>query len=231
MSKLLIAEKEIVIPGQELAEGMDFLPGEDVIRDKDKLVATKIGMVNVSGRLVKLVALTGPYLPKRGDLVIGNVVGVGFSGWRINIGWPFEANLSLKDATSDFIEKGADLSKYFNYGDYIVVQIINVASTKIIDLTMKGPGLRKLGPGKLLDISPSKVPRVIGKQGSMIALIKDYTGCKISVGQNGVVWLKGDDPKREFLAVKAIRKIEEESHISGLTDRMKEFLERGKNGL
>ncbi len=231
MSKLLVAEKEIVVPGQELADGMDFLPGDDVIRDKDKLIATKLGIVNVSGRLVKLTALNGPYIPKRGDLVIGKVVGVGLGGWRMDIGWPFEANLSVKDATSDFIEKGTDLSKFFNYGDYLMVQIVNVASVKIIDLSLKGPGLRKLGPGRLLEVPAPKVPRIIGKQGSMIALVKDYTGCKISVGQNGMVWLKGENPKMELLAVKAIKKIEAESHISGLTDRMKEFLESGKNGL
>ncbi|MBS3152052.1 RNA-binding protein [Candidatus Woesearchaeota archaeon] len=231
MSKLLVQEKEIVVPGQDLAEGMDYLPGEDVIRDKDKLVSTKLGIVGLSGRLVRIVPLNGPYVPKRGDLVIGKIVGVGIGGWRVNIGWPFEANLSVKDATSDFIEKGSDLSKYFNYGDYIIVEIVNVASSKIIDLSMKGPGLRKLGSGRLITIPATKVPRVIGKQGSMISLVKDYTGCKISVGQNGIIWLKGDEPKKELLAIKAINKIENESHISGLTDRMKEFLEREKNGL
>ncbi len=231
MSKLLIQEREIVVPGQELAEGMDFLPGDDVIRDKDKLISTKLGIAGVNGRLVRVVPLNGPYVPKRGDLIIGEVVGVGLGGWRVNFGWPFEANLSVKDATSDFIEKGSDLSKYFNYGDFLMVEIVNIASAKIIDLSMKGPGLRRLGPGRIIKIPSPKVPRVIGKQGSMINLIKDYTGCKISVGQNGTIWLSGDDPKKEFLAVRAIEKIENESHISGLTDKMKEFLESEKNGL
>jgi len=231
MSNLLINEKEIVVPGQELAEGMDYLPGDDVIRDKDKLVSTKVGIVNVSGRLIKVVPLAGPYVPKRGDLIIGKVVGVGLGGWRVDFGWPFEGNLSVKDATSDFIEKGTDLSKYIDYGDYVVTQIINVASEKLIDLSLKGPGLRKLSPGRLLKVSSSKVPRIIGKQGSMITMVKDYTGCKISVGQNGMIWLSSDDPKRDNLAVRSINKIVEESHISGLTDRMKEFLESEKNGL
>ncbi len=231
MSKLLVQEREIVVPGQEIAEGMDYLPGEDVIRDRDKLVATRIGMINFSGRLVKLVPLSGPYIPKCGDLVIGRIVGVGLGGWRINIGWPFEANLSVKDATSDFIEKGTDLSKFFDYEDYVMVQIVNIASFKLIDLSMKGPGLRKLGPGRIIKIAPSKVPRIIGKQGSMITMIKDYTGCRISVGQNGWIWLSGDDPKSDLIALKAIQKIKDESHTSGLTERIKEFLESEKNGL
>ena len=50
----------------------------------------------------------------------------------------------------------------------------------------------------------------------------------LTVGQNGLVWINGT-PEGELLAVKAIRKIEEESHLSGLTDRIKEFLEKNKS--
>jgi exosome complex component RRP4 len=231
MSKLLVNEKDIVLPGQIVAEGMDYLPGEDVVREKDNLIATKVGMASVNGRLIRLISLTGCYVPRRGDVVIGKVTSVGIGGWRMEIGWPFEANLSVKEATSDFVEKGSDLAKYFDYADYVVVQIINVANAKIIDLTVKGPSLRKLGPGRLMKIPPSKVPRVIGKQGSMISQIKDVTGCKIVVGQNGLVWLSGEDPKMDLLAAKAIEKIVAESHIPGLTDRMKIYLESAKNGI
>lgn len=228
MGKLLVKEKEIVVPGEDLADGMDYLPGDNVYRDGDKLIATRVGVFNLSGRLVKIVPLTGPYVPKRGDLIIGKIASVGIGGWRVNFGWPFDANLSVRDATSDFIERGVDLRKIYNYGDYVVAQIINVSGSRLIDLGMKGPGLRKLRPGRIFKISTTKVPRVIGKQGSMISLIKEHTGCKISVGQNGTVWLKGDDPKKEMLAVKAIEKIAAESHIAGLTDKIKEFLEKEK---
>lgn len=229
MSKLLVQERQIVVPGQILAEGMDYLPGDDVFRDKEDLVAQITGLVSVSGRLVKILPLAGTYLPKAGDTIIGKVTSVGFSGWRVDIGWAFEANLGLKDASSDFIDKGSDLTKYFASGDYILCQITNVASTKIIDLGMKGPGLRKLNSGRIFNVGPMKVPRIIGKQGSMIGMIKELTGCKISVGQNGIVWISGDSVEKELLAISAIRLIERESHISGLTERVKAFLE-GKNG-
>src|SRR3989344_8729508 len=122
MSKLLVDEKAIVVPGEELSDGMDYLPGENTYRDGDKIVSSRLGIMNIAGRLLKIVPLTGPYIPKKGDLVIGKVVNVGMGGWRLDIGWPFEANLSLKDATSDFIERGVDLSKFFDYGDYIVAE-------------------------------------------------------------------------------------------------------------
>ncbi len=222
---LEVKERSIVIPGEILATGMDYLPASGTFREGTNIIATQLGIVNVSGRLVRLIPLSGRYIPKKGDVIIGKIADMGFSGWRVEIGWAFEANLSMKDGSSDFIEKKADLSQYYDYGDIISVQIIHVAGSKIIDLTMKGPGLRKLKGGKIIDVSPSKVPRIIGKQGSMVSLIKEHTGCLIIVGQNGKVWISGHDPEKEMLATNAIYKIEEESHLEGLTDRIKAFLE------
>jgi len=228
MSNLLVEEKQIVYPGQVIANGMDFLPSANVLRDKDELVATKIGMISLNGRFVKIIPLTGPYVPRDGDIVIGRVTAMGPFGWRVNIGLPSEAVIPLKDGSSDYLQRDADLSKYYNFGDHVVAQVTKVYNGKLFDLTMKGPGLRKLAPGRLMTIGAAKVPRVIGKKGSMISMIKDHTNCKVSVGQNGIVWISGDEPAMEIRAVEAIRLIEKESHTSGLTDRVKEFLEKKK---
>jgi exosome complex component RRP4 len=138
--------------------------------------------------------------------------------------------LSMKEATSDFIERGADLTQYYNLGDYIVTKIINVTTQKLLDVSMKGPGLRKLRGGQIMTINYNKVPRVIGKQGSMIAMIKDATKCMIIVGQNGLVWVKGE-PENEVIARQAIELIDQNSHVSGLTDRIKSFLEEKKGNI
>ena len=75
----------------------------------------------------------------------------------------------------------------------------------------------------VIKINCHKVPRVIGKEGSMINLIKDKTSTEITVGQNGYVWLKGDiDGTRK--AEEAIRLIEKEAASEGLTNKVEEFL-------
>lgn len=227
MGKLNIQDKDIVIPGEILAEGMDFLPAGDVIREGENLISLKVGLVSINGRLIKVIPLSGSYIPKKGDLVIGKIVDIGLFGWRVDFGWAYEATISLKEV-GEYIDRDNDLTRYYNLGDYVIAQIIRVCGSKIIDLSMKGPGLRKLGPGRLIEVASTKVPRIIGKQGSMISMIKEATDCKLSVGQNGIVWISGTDPKKEDLAIEAIRKIEEESHIQGLTDKIKEFLEKKK---
>lgn len=92
-------------------------------------------------------------------------------------------------------------------------------------MTVRGPGLKKLEGGRIIRVGPQKVPRIIGKQGSMVSMIKQATGCRMMVGQNGIIWLEGS-PKGELIAVKAISMIGEMAHLSGLTDRIREFLEK-----
>ena len=74
-----------------------------------------------------------------------------------------------------------------------------------------------------MKINCNKVPRVIGKQASMIQLIKENTGVEITVGQNGLVWLRGT-PEGEIKAQSVIEMIETKAHESGLTDKVSKFL-------
>jgi len=225
MGQIVVENKSIVIPGEELASGMEFLPSYGTYRDRDKIVASRLGLVSIDGKIIRIIPLTGKYNPKRGDVIIGKVEDVSYSGWRIDTNCAYPAMLSVKDATSEFVGRGADLTQFFDVDDYLVAKIINVTSQKLIDLTMRGPGLRKLTGGRVVEVNTNKVPRIIGKQGSMVHMIKEATGCKIIVGQNGLLWILGE-PRGELIAIDAIRKIEQESHMSGLTERIKEFLEK-----
>ncbi len=227
MGKLLVEDKTIVTPGEELAEGMDFLPAEGTFRDKDKIISSGLGLVNINGRVIKTIPVAGRYAPKKGDTIIAKVTNILMSGWILDISSAYSAVLSVKEA-KDFIRRDEDLTRYYNIDDYIVTSIVRVTSQKLVDASMKGPGLRKLIGGRIIEVNPHKVPRIIGKKGSMVSMIKNATGCNILVGQNGLVWINGA-PENEIIVVKTIKKIEQEAHISGLTDRIKLFLEKETN--
>ncbi len=222
---LLIKDKEIAVPGEIIAQGMGFVPNKGVFRDGDVLVASKLGMVSVEGKVVKLIPLSGKYIPKAEDKIICQMTDVLLTGWRVDTNSPYSAVLNLKDATNEFVARGADLTQYFALGDWIVCKVTNVTSQKLVDISTRGPGLHKLQGGRMVEVNAYKVPRIIGKDASMISLIKNATGCEIIVGQNGLVWLHGA-PSQELIAAEAIKKIEAEAHLPGLTDRMVDFLKQ-----
>lgn len=225
MSEILANNKSVAVPGELLAKGMDCIPSFGTYREGENVYSSRMGLVNISGKVLKIIPLNGAYVPKKGDVIIGQVKDVLVSGWKLELNSAYPGVLSLKDGTTEFVARGADLTKYYELGDYLMVSVINVTSQKLVDLSMRGPGLRKLNGGRIIKVSSQKVPRVIGKHGSMVSMIKTATNCKILVGQNGVVWLSGE-PSGEVLAEKAIKMIEANAHVSGLTDSVKEFLEK-----
>jgi exosome complex component RRP4 len=224
MNELIVNNKDIVVPGDILAEGMEFLPGTGTYRLGDKIRAQGVGLAIVDRKVIRLVPLAGRYIPKKGDTIIGYVVDILMSGWRIELGSAYQAVLPLQEASTEYIEKGSNLRQYFDFNEYICAKITQVTSQKLIDISLKGPGLKKLYGGRVVKINPYKVPRLIGKQGSMVSLIKQYTGSMIIVGQNGVTWVKNDDVEKEIITIETIKKIEENAHISGLTDKIKAYL-------
>lgn len=222
MGELLIKDKDIVVPGETLAVGMDYLPSNCTFREDDKICASQIGIVIVDGRVIRVVPLKGKYSPKQGDVIIGRILDMTFNNWYIDIGTAANAVLSVREAT-EFVERGADLSHYYSFGDLIVASIAKVTRSAI-ELSMRGPGMRKLGPGKLMKVDSTKIPRIIGKQGSMISMIKDKTGCRIIAGQNGLVWIQGE-PERELITSEIVLMITQEAHHEGLTDKVSKLLE------
>jgi len=219
-------QRKIVVPGEVIATGPNFLPGENTKRDGKDILSTRYGLLDSDERLVKVIPLSGIYLPRRGNVVIGKVTDITFNGWLMDINSPYSSFLPIMECKG-FISKKDDLSLIYNHGDMVVAKVIGVKG-KGVDLTTKERGFDKLEDGIIVTVNSNKVPRVIGKQGSMVNLIKEYTGCDIVVGQNGLIWIKGNSIESELVARDAIKMITDKSFIDGLTDKVKEFLEKSK---
>ncbi len=220
----LVKDKSLVIPGEALFEGMDYLPGPGTYRNDKKIVSKYLGVAEFkNNRLVRVIPLKGKYIPRENDFVIGYISRVSHAIWQVDLNSPYEGILPLSEGTEEFIDLNEkSLEDFYDIDDTIVVKIKKVTQTKDVQLTMKDRRAKKLIGGRIIEISHTKVPRLIGKSGTMVGTIKDKTGCVIIVGQNGRVWLKGNN---EELAVRAIKKVEAEAHTSGLTDKITHWLD------
>ncbi len=224
-------KKQLVAPGDLLAEG-DYVPGDSTYKENGKIYASRLGLVDYDGRRVHIVALKAFYIPAPGDMVIGKVVETTPGGWVIDIKAPHLARLRASDVVErSFKPETTDLPSIFDVGDLIIANVVAYDRTRDPQLTVREPGLGKIMRGQLFEVTPTKIPRVIGRQGSMVSMIKRETGCQLTIGQNGLILISGRSPKDERLAVMALRKIEAESHTSGLTDQVNEMIKKERKAV
>ena len=221
-------KREIVIPGEIIAEGDDFLPGDWTVKEGKNIASIRFGIVEKADRLVKVIPLSGVYIPRRGNIVIGEVTDLAMSGWMVDIGGPYSAFLALRECPG-FIEE-SEMENVYAIGDLLVVKISDVKRTAV-DLTMKHreKGLGKIKDGLVIKVNPHRVPRIIGKEGSMITLIKDATNCMITVGQNGLIWIKGENSDDQNFAKEAIDFIAENTVSEGLTEKVEQWIKDNKD--
>ncbi len=219
-------KRELVLPGEVLEE-KDLKPGTGTFYEDGKIYASLLGIKKERAGYINVIPLSGKYIPKSDDFVIGKVIDIGPSHWLIDINSPYPATMHVNEVPWR-VEFG-DTAKYLNVTDVMLAVVHTVDEVKRVQVSMKDRSLRRLTEGQIVEFSPSKVPRVIGKQGSMISMIKNYTGCRMFVGQNGRIWIDGDLASMTD-AVQAIKMIEEASQVHGLTNSIEAFLKDSKSG-
>ena len=222
VKKIHVKDNDIVVPGQLLAEGMSYIPSGKAIRNGESITATVVGKISNKGHVVKVVPLFEKYAPKRGDKIIGKVVSMNNYGWTLDIGVPVKCELDLREGSQSFIETGK-MSKFFDVGDLVFVEIIGNRNGTI-KVSAKDRLYRRLPSGHLINVDSGLIPRVIGKQGSMINTLKDESGCNVVVGQNGYIYVHCDDVNNVFKVQEAIEYIRTNSDSSGLTEKVKKML-------
>ena len=214
-------KREVVVPGQLLADGR-YRASFGTYDEDGKIFSSLVGLAELRGNTVKVVALEGAYIPKEGDLVIGLIHIVAGNNWKVDIGGPYGASLHANNALRR--PYSDDISEYMDIGDVISAEIIAYDRNSGPFLGMKGKGLTVLTDGMVLDVSPAKIPRIIGRRGSMINMINDHLKIQTIVGQNGRIWIRAPNTEILRLAIKAFRIIEAQAHTSKLTDRISSML-------
>lgn len=222
MTELMKKERDFVVPGDEIIRSMDYLPGRNCFREGDSILTKRLGLVHIDNRVISVIPLSGVYIPKVGDMVIGEIQEIQNSGWVVDIKSVTSAFMPLSGVREFIDANRAKMSRHYDIGDTIYAKI-HMVNGNSVHLSMQDPRARKLTTGRIVKMSPAKVPRVIGKQGSMISTLKSKTGCRISVGQNGLIWIDGE---KIDIVIDIIETIEKESHLEGLTDRVSGLLDQ-----
>jgi exosome complex component RRP4 len=222
-------ERKQVIPGDVITRG-NRRYGPYIEKVGDELIALRVGLAEIGREEVKLNPMTGPYLPRSEDQVIGKVVDINGFGWVVDINSCFDGFLPASFVFGrDFSPATHDLSSKFKVGDIIGCRIESFERSRDPQLSIRGEGYGRIDSGEIVKISPTKVPRLIGRRGAMINLISERTGCDVQVGQNGIIVINGN-PEGIVKVAQAIKMIEKETHAADLMSKVDGFLGAGQSG-
>ncbi len=211
-------ENEVVVPGQLLTDDTRKRGFGTYVRE-GKVYASTTGIVKTINGGVRVIPVSGRYKPERGDKVIGIVADVKPNVVEVDLGGEMVAVLKLPERESPPLN--------LDIGDCVYAE---VKSTGLRGILLSNEGLQKIPSGILVTINSAKVPRLIGRKGSMIQLLRRESGCDFWVGRNGLIVINGPDPSSEFAAIAVINLIDREAHKPGLTERVLQLLRKFRGG-
>ena len=195
--------RKIVYPGEFLTDQRKRL-GANIYLESNKVYSLALGLLVESNDFISVIPLNGPYLANIGDGVIGVIKSENGNGYIIDISSVYES----------YFPKSL-LTKKLNIGDLIYARV------KSTDDGLSLDNINILPKGNVISISSTKVPRIIGKNESMLNILKKYTSSNIVIGKNGRVWYIS---KNDKLLEKAISIIIKNSQKSKLTDFVENYL-------
>jgi exosome complex component RRP4 len=197
--------KQIIFPGEQIKDAKRMY---NTYTEHGKAYSKVVGLYDIQNN--SIIPLEGAYIPHKGDEIIGIVTSERNGIYDLYI-QHFDRCLLITDKRDELIDDGTVVS----------ATIRDIENKKTIIVEMP----RKLSEGMLIYVKPMKIPRVIGRNNTMVNMISEYTNTHIVVGMNGLVWLKGGNTS---LAIEAILRVENEAHVEGLTNRIKLMLENEK---
>ena len=213
--------RKLVLPG-DLMETKSK-PGRGIFRSDGRIYASVLGHSSDKSGYINVNAISGRYNPKKGDKIIAICAETGPSVWRMDIGSSF--NSTLHHSESGWKVPFGDTARFLAIGDAVWAEVFMVDAAGSHQISLKKDDCRKLYSGTIVKVDTTNVPRIIGKQGSMITAIREKTHTRIQIGQNGYIWIdgKGEDIA---LAQKAIETIDQEATSKGLTKKIEKLLEK-----
>ncbi|MHA1720324.1 MAG: exosome complex RNA-binding protein Rrp4 [Promethearchaeota archaeon] len=240
--------REIVTPGMVISSDPELIPGRGAIRDNNnEIISLFVGLKEIRGKYINVVPLNGLYNPQLGDKIIGRVIAktpvkylLDINSKYLGILKPLDAfkrntrNRGYGKSVGSYRVKDDDLMQKLKMGDLLICKVLSGNRLNEPELTSLGQDLGEIKEGLIINVPPPKIPRIIGKKGSMISLLKNLLHCKIFVAQNGRILIQGGKKfKNELLLIDAIHKIEKEAHTTGLTDRIRNYIikEKKKRGI
>jgi exosome complex component RRP4 len=223
-----VSSGQVVVPGELVAEGSYEVHGPFVASGKRYYAKVLSVAVVEKTKQVRLIPLKRVYIPSEGDLVVGKVIDVGPTFWLVDINSPYTALLLVSEVFPKPAPQQRELSEIFRVGDLLAAKVLSFDFAHDPLLTVKEPKLGKVARGLLVEVTPARVSRVIGKRGQVADYLSETLGVELIVGRNGRVIVIGKSPDNEALAAYVVTRLCEKPYVEDPLEEAKKLVEVAK---
>ncbi len=210
-----------VVPGDLVARG-NYRVYSNVIKSDSEFYSIFVGKAEVEGGRVRVTRLSGPYIPKIGDQIIGMITDV----------QPLAATVDINSYINGFVMANAfykkridpskrDLTEKVRIGDLLNARVSRIERGRDVSLSLE-PKWRVSGDA-IFYISPAKAAYLLKSKSNIMNKIKASTGASIIMGINGVIVARGERDSISRVN-EVIRVIDSHVELYELEDALKEVL-------
>jgi exosome complex component RRP4 len=210
-----------VVPGDLVARG-NYRIYSNVIKNDGEFYSIFVGNAEVAGGRVRVTRLSGPYIPKIGDQIIGMITDV----------QPLAATVDINSYINGYIMANAfykrridpskrDLSEKIRVGDLLNARVSRIERGRDVSLSLEQRW--RVDGDAIFYISPAKAAYLLKSKSNIISKVKASTGAGIVMGINGVIVVKGEKDSISKIS-EAVKVIENHTGLYGLEDAIMEVL-------
>ena len=146
--KKLQSKKRYVLPGDFITTAPLRLQNNVVLEGK-RIISTTIGLADISDDSARVISLTGTYIPKIDDLIIGTIISIFGNSWFADINSCYQGMLLGQDVFGRGSYPSAnEMKERLDKGDIIFAKIANYDRQREPLISIADKNLGKIESGE-----------------------------------------------------------------------------------
>lgn len=182
---------QVVLPGEIIAqEENGFMPGLGTYCIDGNIFSSSLGYIKTIDKLINIIPQKIPYKPDQGDVVIGKVLSIEKSFWKVNINNKREAvlnlvniNLPQGEQRKRSQEDSMLMKNYFEENSILSGEVLNVNQDGGVSIQTRNLKYGKLKNGLFLKIDSNSIKKM---KNHFLELINNI---KCILGRNGFCYV------------------------------------------
>ncbi|KAL7643963.1 UNVERIFIED_CONTAM: hypothetical protein RMT77_005975 [Armadillidium vulgare] len=181
---------KLVTPGEIIDESTNYIRGHGTYMENGNLIASVAGYVTTVNKLITVTPLRQVYQGAVGDTIVGRVMQVQTSRWKVDVNSRLDAELRLAniqlpggEQRRKDLDDERGMRGLLQEGDLVCVEVQKIGNDGLLKLTARTSKFGKLTQGTLVKVSPSLIVQDKQRMQNLPC------GARVIFGANGYIYI------------------------------------------